>query len=446
MSFSEREGGGTLLRKASRRAFDTLNRQRKKSHGITLKHKGLDSSFIGAPPPEYMHSATIPQKKKSLPKKIEIGPPDFNQDGLKTNTQFVGRTSRRKNGSTISSQGTIKRRHGSRKHSSLRKSGHISRAFATNLISETGIQMRSQASLLLDEVLEARESQVCPIASKQLVRSVDTPRHAVTLSGGKPAVKQGIVGLVKSYINEEGQNKFDGMNRILPSFKKHLLNLRDGNLEVYAVPKKWSNQWLDDEELAACKKITDVKLVHLEMVYYPELDSRCIVLVSMQPQLQNALENDQSKAVNVSHYVFREELIFLRLESAMEAQDWVKSILRELQNQAIMYDRYTDVMRSNPQCTPEMIDTFLRASVDMWTLAKGPNHRMVIDARDRLVEWLEHICRVHEAKFWSDISATKIMEEERHHVALDKLRTEIEEEFPELCTFRRGGTVNRVVV
>lgn len=109
-----------------------------------------------------------------------------------------------------------------------------------------------------------------------------------------------------------------------------------------------------------------------------------------------------------SDYV--EEKITFSFETVEDTKRWIRSLLLMIENQAIVFDAYADIMSKNEKAMSEdekqrtAVEALRRHAVDLWALAKGQDSEKVESARLRLGKFLELEGKVIEADHWLDMA------------------------------------------
>uniref|UniRef100_A0A7S3LPG8 PH domain-containing protein n=1 Tax=Aplanochytrium stocchinoi TaxID=215587 RepID=A0A7S3LPG8_9STRA len=99
----------------------------------------------------------------------------------------------------------------------------------------------------------------------------------------------------------------------------------------------------------------------------------------------------------------KEETITFRFSSSEEMKTWVKYLLIEMENQAIVFNAYADILTNDKQKV-FVTGNLRRHSVDLYTLAKGVNNRNVWRMREVLAEFLEENGFMDEAELWYELA------------------------------------------
>mmetsp|Transcript_25043 Transcript_25043/g.30580 ORF Transcript_25043/g.30580 Transcript_25043/m.30580 type:complete len:142 (-) Transcript_25043:512-937(-) len=100
-------------------------------------------------------------------------------------------------------------------------------------------------------------------------------------------------------------------------------------------------------------------------------------------------------------------MLKLGCNSKEHAEKWIKHILLAVSDQVLLIDHFADIIRKQEEEAQQdsswKVESLLRLSVDLLSLAKGPNHLDVAKAQERLVEYLrDHGDPNQEAAFWED--------------------------------------------
>mmetsp|Transcript_15246 Transcript_15246/g.18498 ORF Transcript_15246/g.18498 Transcript_15246/m.18498 type:complete len:507 (-) Transcript_15246:1399-2919(-) len=110
----------------------------------------------------------------------------------------------------------------------------------------------------------------------------------------------------------------------------------------------------------------------------------------------------------------KEEVVTIRCESSEQMKEWVRNLLIEIENQAIVFDAYADILGNDAEKASETED-LRRHAVDLWTLAKGIDNQNTWGARERLAEFLQSVNKLDEANMWFELShSSKTMSESKN--------------------------------
>ena len=179
-------------------------------------------------------------------------------------------------------------------------------------------------------------------------------------------------------------------------YTKKIVVLRHGKFRVYAVPRNGSGietgtNMLTENDLGECKLDEDFLVSNLRSIRYNQRDSKVFTLVYWKRRPQPTETGDYHM----------ERLMHFRASSGTEAEDWIRLFLLEARNQALVFDSYAKILRKERK-NFEAINTFLRLSVDLWSLALGKGHPETKDAQLRLSDWLIAHKKEEEGRFWEE--------------------------------------------
>lgn len=94
--------------------------------------------------------------------------------------------------------------------------------------------------------------------------------------------------------------------------------------------------------------------------------------------------------------------LWVKAGSEEDAQRWVKGILEEVRLQAIILNTCVKALLEQKSENEHSIESLLRETVDLFSLAKSFKHPDSTDAMERLAKWLEEHNNQDEAAYWYD--------------------------------------------
>ena len=96
--------------------------------------------------------------------------------------------------------------------------------------------------------------------------------------------------------------------------------------------------------------------------------------------------------------------LWIKASSDEDAQTWVKSILEEVRLQAIILNTCVKALldQKSENENEHSIESLLRETVDLFSLAKSYKHPDATGAMERLAKWLEEHNNQDEAAYWYD--------------------------------------------
>uniref|UniRef100_A0A7S3LST4 Uncharacterized protein n=1 Tax=Aplanochytrium stocchinoi TaxID=215587 RepID=A0A7S3LST4_9STRA len=101
---------------------------------------------------------------------------------------------------------------------------------------------------------------------------------------------------------------------------------------------------------------------------------------------------------------YEEAVVTIKTKTVEETSNWLLYILVALENQALVFDSFADILEESMKETTEDLR---RHAVDLWAVAKGPKDESVYLARERLAKYLEKKGDGQEAILWHELSKPK---------------------------------------
>lgn len=98
------------------------------------------------------------------------------------------------------------------------------------------------------------------------------------------------------------------------------------------------------------------------------------------------------------------EYITFTFKKLHRCHDWLKHILVEIENQAILFSAYCDIIEQKQGSNMDNLEVMLRKAVDLYTLARGVRNTKVWQMRERLANLLDERNDIEEAKVWFELS------------------------------------------
>jgi len=142
-------------------------------------------------------------------------------------------------------------------------------------------------------------------------------------------------------------------------------------------------------------------------------------------------EDEVEEERDVPDYVT--EKIMISAPSPEEACRWVRFILMSIENQAVVFAAFAEILRRDPTHA-EGAEALRRHGVDLLTLAKGHSHPKVLEARKKLADTLEDNGRFDESAMWYDLS-------EEDYTETDKAGFNVNDSFFQLVEFFKDNHV-----
>lgn len=211
---------------------------------------------------------------------------------------------------------------------------------------------------------------------------------------------------------KEGYLSLKSSNSRLSTWKRKHFVLRNSTLKIFN-PKEWEKHDLDAVEEFSIS-LSDIKKIGYEKDgdsrFTLELDSDIFVdtrgsqrwstLTRSRSARSSGWTNSirsSTEPVGASSNV---QKLYLKAKSAEDAEAWVQHLIIEIQNLAVFMDKTVDhlITKNGNQ---ETVETLLRNSIDLWSLAKGKVHGSTAHAQERLMKWLDKNDHMDEAHYWS---------------------------------------------
>lgn len=196
----------------------------------------------------------------------------------------------------------------------------------------------------------------------------------------------------------KGKGSAKTFNQSLKRIKylKKIIVLRHGKFRVYAVPRNGSGietgtNMLTENDLGECKLDEDFLVSNLRAIRYNQRLSKVFTLVYWKRR--------ETPAPNGDYHM--ERMMHFKASSGREAEDWIRLFLLEARNQALVFDSYAKILRKERK-NNEAVITFLRLSVDLWSLSQGKGHAETKEAQLRLADWLVAHNQLEEGRFWQE--------------------------------------------
>eukprot|EP00511_Aplanochytrium_stocchinoi_P011214 CAMPEP_0204863226 /NCGR_PEP_ID=MMETSP1348-20121228/3157_1 /ASSEMBLY_ACC=CAM_ASM_000700 /TAXON_ID=215587 /ORGANISM="Aplanochytrium stocchinoi, Strain GSBS06" /LENGTH=376 /DNA_ID=CAMNT_0052013493 /DNA_START=108 /DNA_END=1238 /DNA_ORIENTATION=+ len=235
---------------------------------------------------------------------------------------------------------------------------------------------------------------------------------SVALSGGQNIEREG-------YLYARSEGAFGWLN----GWKKKYLKLEFGKFVFYSlkeVEKYGAEEALEEGEinLADIRRIdyqnrTDKKFaLVLGSEGANRISSRMSFRKRSRSNMSMSMRSSMGSNLTDASSSYKETKVFFKADSCEEIEDWIQHLLLELKNQALILDKTADLLMRKDN-TSNVLESLLRQSVDLWTLAVGKIHEKTAEAQERLTELLEKSSSkgsTEEAEFWT-ASTNKIREQ-----------------------------------
>mmetsp|Transcript_9455 Transcript_9455/g.10776 ORF Transcript_9455/g.10776 Transcript_9455/m.10776 type:complete len:347 (-) Transcript_9455:114-1154(-) len=239
--------------------------------------------------------------------------------------------------------------------------------------------------------------------AKEQLHLVSTSQ-SIALSGGVNILKEGLLSA-----------KSEGKFAFLSGWKTKYVRLEYGKILFYS-PKAMADS--DEESEEGEINIADIRRVE----YLKRGDKKfALVLGSEKGNGQwtrsksgKSTGSDISRSSNVSDNPlngskgcnYKESKLYFKHDSSDEIVDWIKHLLVELKNQALILDNTVEMLIKNGG-NSLVIEALLRQAVDLWELAVGSVNEDTANAQELLAKWLKEngssdskARRLEEAEFW----------------------------------------------
>lgn len=99
-----------------------------------------------------------------------------------------------------------------------------------------------------------------------------------------------------------------------------------------------------------------------------------------------------------------EEYLTMNFKTVEKCHDWLRCILIEVENQAMLIETYSKIIEQKGQDNNDKVEVMTRKALDLYTLAKGIRSRKVWELRESLGTFLEDRGDVVEARVWFELS------------------------------------------